>query len=177
MSQLELPQISIATETSTPPIQRWGDLLGLIASVGCAIHCAATPILIALLPSWGFSWLADEAFHQWMFAACFLIAVMAFVPGIRRHGRWMPLGIGCLGLALIGVAAFYPNVPCCHGCGEHGDPVVLFDGSWLAMGWSGWWNKLAPWITPLGGAFLVTAHLYNHRFGCHCHQCHGHSHD
>jgi len=176
MSQLELPQISLSSDTNNPPIQRWGDALGLVASIGCAIHCAATPILIALLPTWGLSWLADEAFHQWMFAACFLIAVMAFVPGLRRHGRWLPLGIGCFGLILIGVAAFFPNVPCCHGCDHQVTEPMLLNQVAAGVNWGSLWNYFAPWITPLGGVFLVVAHIYNHRFGCHCDQCHGHSH-
>ena len=44
----------------------WKDWLGIVASVGCAIHCAAMPFVFAYLPALGLSFLADEAFHKWM---------------------------------------------------------------------------------------------------------------
>ena len=73
-----------APEKATGP-SAWQDSIGIVASVGCAIHCAAMPFVIAYLPALGLSFLADEAFHQWMALFCFLIAIAAFVPGIRKH--------------------------------------------------------------------------------------------
>lgn len=177
MSQLELPQISLNNPTPDQPIQRWGDALGLIASVGCAIHCAATPIVIALLPTWGLSWLAHDAFHQWMFAACFLIAIVAFVPGLRRHGSWLPMQVGFLGLIFIGVAAFVPGAHCCHGCVQSAETAAATSFQLLQLaGWSQWWEKIVPWVTPLGGGVLVAAHLLNHRLSCSCTSCLNKSH-
>ena len=46
------------------------DWLGIVASIGCAIHCAAMPFVFAYLPAMGLSFLADESFHKWM--ACLL---------------------------------------------------------------------------------------------------------
>ncbi|MEM0925351.1 MAG: MerC domain-containing protein, partial [Planctomycetota bacterium] len=40
----------------------WSDWIGMIASIGCAIHCAAMPFVIAYLPSLGLSFLSDESF-------------------------------------------------------------------------------------------------------------------
>jgi len=65
----------------------WGDWVGMVASIGCAIHCAAMPLVIAYLPALGLSFLADEAFHQWMALACFVIALTAFIPGLCKHGQ------------------------------------------------------------------------------------------
>ena len=53
----------------------WRDLVGIIASIGCALHCAAMPFVISYLPSLGLSFLADESFHKVMALACFLIAI------------------------------------------------------------------------------------------------------
>ena len=64
------PSISTANEphalpresASTPP-QAWRDWLGIGASVLCAIHCAAMPFVVGLLPLIGLSFLADPAFQ------------------------------------------------------------------------------------------------------------------
>lgn len=56
------------------------DLCGVAASVACAIHCAALSLILATLPAWGLSWLADKAFHRWM---ALLLVCMVFAVG--RH--------------------------------------------------------------------------------------------
>ncbi|MCR9201376.1 MAG: MerC domain-containing protein [Planctomycetaceae bacterium] len=94
----------------------WGDMLGVTASVACAIHCAAMPFVIGFLPAMGLSFLADEAFHKWMAGACFLIGLAAFVPGWKRHGRLLPAGIAASGLTIITFAAFGLSGECCPTC-------------------------------------------------------------
>lgn len=94
----------------------WRDWLGMSASVGCAIHCATMPFVVASLPALGLGFLADEGFHQWMAVACFAIAIAAFVPGVQRHRRVLPAAIGAAGLMLITVAAFGLAGPCCPLC-------------------------------------------------------------
>lgn len=94
----------------------WRDWIGVVASIGCAIHCAAMPFVIAYLPGLGLSFLADEAFHKWMFLVCVLIGLSAFIPGWRKHGRWLPITIGSAGLTFIGFAAFGLAGECCAAC-------------------------------------------------------------
>lgn len=114
------PSISTANEphalpresASTPP-QAWRDWLGIGASVLCAIHCAAMPFVVGLLPLIGLSFLADPAFHKWMVGICLGLALLAFVPGWRRHHRLSPTVIGVTGLLLITVAAFAGPDDCC----------------------------------------------------------------
>ena len=100
------------------PVSRGTNLrdgLGVAASVLCAIHCAAMPFVIGFLPLLGLSFLADPAFHQWMVAICLGLALLAFVPGWRRHRRWTPTIIGLVGLSLISFAAFAGPEDCCAG--------------------------------------------------------------
>jgi hypothetical protein len=170
----------------------WSDSLGMIASIGCAIHCAAMPFVIAYLPSLGLNFLADESFHQWMAVGCFAIAVAAFLPGIRRHGRWGPIAIGSVGLAMISIAAFGFAGECCVACSVDSTLVAaasaescpdagcdtcaasavaqpLVGGTELVKQPTSaptWFAPLVPWLTPLGGLVLVFAHLLNHRSGC-----------
>ncbi|MEL6898160.1 MAG: MerC domain-containing protein [Planctomycetota bacterium] len=94
----------------------WGDWLGMFASIGCAIHCAAMPFVIAYLPALGLSFLADEAFHQWAAVGCFFIAVAAFIPGLRKHRQLTPVIVGSIGLAIISFAAFGLAGECCAAC-------------------------------------------------------------
>ena len=91
------------------------DGLGVAASVLCAIHCAAMPFVIGFLPLLGLSFLADPAFHKWMVAICLGLALLAFVPGWRRHRQWTPAIIGIAGLSLISFAAFAGPEDCCAG--------------------------------------------------------------
>ena len=105
----------------------WGDWVGVLASVGCAIHCAAMPFVIAYLPTLGLSFLADEAFHKWMAVGCFAIASMAFVPGLQKHGRLTPVIIGSFGLVMISVPAFGFAGQCCASCDSEIASVLAGD--------------------------------------------------
>ncbi|WP_413431886.1 MerC family mercury resistance protein [Crateriforma spongiae] len=186
----------------------WSDWAGMVASVGCAIHCAAMPFVIAYLPALGLSFLADEAFHQWMAVGCFAIALTAFVPGLRKHGRLTPVIIGSVGLVMISVAAFGFAGECCAACEEATtastvaptDPASGVNATASSddcteaccphcaadessTGESDTAEQtppssssqlvatLVPWMTPLGGIVLVSAHLLNRRFGCSCGCC------
>lgn len=100
----------------SPRLVKTSDWLGMVASIGCAIHCAAMPFVIASLPSWGLSFLADEFFHKWMALICMAIAITAFVPGWRKHRMILPVALGGFGLALISLAAFAMEGQCCATC-------------------------------------------------------------
>ncbi|MEM9826342.1 MAG: MerC domain-containing protein [Planctomycetota bacterium] len=106
---------ALAVGTSASGLRDW---IGIVASVACAIHCAAMPFVIASLPALGLSFLADEAFHKWMALVCFVIAIAAFVPGFRAHRRWFPMAIAGAGLVLITGAAFGLAGDCCATCAD-----------------------------------------------------------
>ena len=196
MNTAELTALS--SEKVDPSMSAWRDWLGMVASIGCAIHCAAMPFVIAYLPLLGLSFLADEAFHKWMALVCFLIAIVAFIPGIRKHGNWIPISVGAFGLVFITFAAFGLAGECCPSCestevaGVHSSiaveagcdqcdecqPQTNFESSKTtvaslpgAVAEKDLLATLAPWITPFGGVLLVCAHLLNRRFGCLCGCC------
>lgn len=116
MSEMVSIGTSEPTNQSDANRSSWSDWLGMVASIACAVHCAAMPFVIASLPALGLSFLADESFHQWMAVACFGIAIAAFVPGWRRHGSWLPGAVGLVGIIFIGGAAFGMPGECCASC-------------------------------------------------------------
>lgn len=83
---------------------RWwrvADRLGATASFLCAIHCAALPFVLALLPFIGLEFLADHRFERgFVFFACTL-ALFALLTGFRRHQRALPLMLAIPGLLLL----------------------------------------------------------------------------
>lgn len=136
-------------------LQTIGDTMGMIASIICAVHCALLPLAVWWLPALGSSWMIDAEIHKWMFAICVLVGIMAFVPGLRIHGRLLPVVLGSLGLAMIGVAAFAAGANPI-AAGQEGGNIASIP---VGILW---------WITPLGGSILVLAHYLNHRFSCPC---------
>lgn len=199
------PEVAASSTTATPlepPAPGgWSDWVGMAASIGCAIHCAAMPFVIAYLPSLGLSFLADEAFHKWMAVGCFAVALAAFVPGLRKHGRWMPTIVGSVGLVMISTAAFGFAGECCPSCESDAPPVVsteatactatdcqacasessaasatgpeVYSAGFTAStdATSSWLGRVVPLLTPIGGLVLVSAHLLNRRYGCLCGCC------
>ncbi len=183
-------QVAIDLGSGTSRSSLLPDWLGILASVGCAIHCAAMPFVITFLPMFGLSFLADAFFHKAMVGVCLLLALLAFVPGWRVHRRWLPAGLAMAGLTTIATAAFVLEDSCaccappqeattvaeaqpsetqlsvctnenCEHCAQANaaDDVTEEISALLPAGFT-------PWITPLGGLFLVSAHLVNHRFTC-----------
>ncbi|MEM6798142.1 MAG: MerC domain-containing protein [Planctomycetota bacterium] len=196
----------VAAHLEQAPPGAWSDWVGMAASIGCAIHCAAMPFVIAYLPALGLSFLADEAFHKWMAVGCFIVALTAFIPGVRKHRRLSPVIIASVGLVMITVAAFGFAGECCPSCERasieiDGAPVALdspatctdadcsvcvsetgesppVSGSVSPASLtaslttaSPLMASIVPWLTPLGGMVLVSAHLLNHRYGCRCGSC------
>ena len=107
-----LPQTT-AINSNKSVWMSWADWTGLAASIACGIHCAAMPLILAYLPSFGLSWLAHEGFHQWMTVVCFIFAASAFVPGWRKHKSLVPAFSGVIGITLLSLSAFVFGDECC----------------------------------------------------------------
>ena len=178
----DLPITGEAATVAVSPGNTWADTAGMVASIGCAIHCATMPLVLAYLPMLGLDWLAGEGFHQWMAMLCFGLAAAAFVPGWRKHRSFLPAIWGIAGVALLTTAAFGMEGSCCPSCVESSNVAIgstcsdetctlctatehatesQSEPSSLLTG-------LAPFVTPLGGMLLVVGHVVNHRKSCTC---------
>ena len=161
----------------------WADWTGLAASIACGIHCAAMPLLLTYLPSFGLSWLAHEGFHQWMTLLCFIFAASAFIPGWRKHKSLVPAFSGLVGITLLSLSAFVFGDECCAAatgsqlvqngaCTDAActDAACSEGKTGQAMGIrkSFQFASFTNWLSPLGGLFLVIGHIANHRKNCTC---------
>ncbi|XZE34890.1 MerC domain-containing protein [Pirellulaceae bacterium SH501] len=166
---------------------QWKDRMGIAASALCAVHCAATPILLAFLPTLQFTeWMASPLFHQIAAIVCVSIVSVSIIPAFRRHGDMRVLGLSGAGLAMILGAAFVLPDHCCspsnlasgsdvhvHASGHDEENCPYHDhgkesadsGTFVATaGFSGpFWETIQPWMTPIGGALLILAHFFNIR--------------
>ena len=170
-----------ATPSNKTAWVTWADWTGLAASIACGIHCAAMPLLLSYLPSFGLSWLAHEGFHQWMTVACFLFAAAAFVPGWRKHKSLVPAFSGVIGITLLSLSAFVFGDECCAAAAQNqvSQSAACTDAACTAcseeeIGQSPevstqyQFATFTNWLSPLGGLFLVIGHIANHRKNCTC---------
>jgi hypothetical protein len=61
------------------------DLLGVTASLACAIHCAILPLLITSLPLFGLELIDNIRFEYLMIVLTLVIGIVSLWHGYRRH--------------------------------------------------------------------------------------------
>ena len=79
------------------------DFIGQVLSVLCVVHCAATPLILALVPA------AAGIFgnaHPVLLALVLATAAWAFIPGYRHHGQRTPMLLGLGGITLLALGTF-----------------------------------------------------------------------
>ncbi len=157
------------------------DRFGVLASVLCAIHCAVTPLLLLILPSFGRVW-AHPASHWGMALLVIPVAAIMVVRGFRRHRRKWIVGCGLLGILLVLAGAALPYLP----SGKNLANVISFalpvsatsetascedsccPSTSSASGESRLHIPPAAIVTTLGGIALIITHLGNL---CACRSC------
>lgn len=77
------------------------DRAGATASLLCAVHCAALPFVLALLPLLGLGFLAGHAFERGFVLFAATLAGVALLRGYRSHRRVLPLAMAMPGLVLL----------------------------------------------------------------------------
>lgn len=115
----------------------FADRLGALASFLCALHCAALPFVLALLPALGLGFLADHGFERGFIVCASLLALLTLLHGYRRHHVRRAFALLLPALALLWIGGF--------GFDLHG-----------ALGW----HSL---LVALGGSGVALAHLTNLR--------------
>ncbi|MFT3791706.1 MAG: MerC domain-containing protein [Rudaea sp.] len=77
------------------------DRVGATASFLCAVHCAALPFVLTVLPALGLGFLGDHRFERVFIAFASALALGSLVRGYRRHRVATPLWIAGVGIALL----------------------------------------------------------------------------
>ncbi len=159
------------------------DRAGIIASVGCAIHCLIAPFVVMFSPVIG-GWWASPTVHLMIALLVLPVAALAMAKGFQLHQRTgvVVLGLVGVGLVLIGtgfpwleplwageganalaIAPLSDEAACSDCC-----PTVEVDAE--TGGWD-WKFPPASVLTMFGGFALVTAHWANLRFCKNCKRC------
>lgn len=103
---MSAPSILAATPRSHVAFTHVADRVGAGASFLCAIHCAALPFVMAVLPALGLGFLADHGFERGFIAFASVLALgMAYV-GYRRHRIARAFAVLLPGLVLLWMGGF-----------------------------------------------------------------------
>lgn len=89
------------------PFRNLLDRLGATGSLLCAVHCAALPLLVALLPSLGLAAWWGDGIERGFVAFATLLGISSLVWGYRRHRVVRALGLLALGLAALWAGLLY----------------------------------------------------------------------
>lgn len=202
---------SITSGQALVPEQTRLDWFGVLCSFGCAVHCAALPVLIATLPNLtNLRLLSDPLFHQIVAIVCGVLVAKAIVPGYRKHRDGRIVTLAGMGLGLLFTAAFILPDTCCADAVElqgysefdqRGPAVKLVSTitertkqpmecdfaplncpcsssisrpllsaieleSQLGTSGAETLIRTQPYLSPIGGLFLVVAHILNIRLRC-----------
>lgn len=110
---------------------RSADTWAMAAPVLCAVHCAATPLLVIFLPAFALTPVAES----WLLAFTAVVATLVLIPGIRVHGRVEVVIPVVLGLAAWGAAL-------AHWLHPLPEPVVSSLGAMAVAGGMFWSARL-----------------------------------
>ena len=96
------------------------DVMGMVTSVACAIHCAILPLVITSLPVFGIN-IINNSFFEWiMIGIAFAVGCAALTHGYGRHHKNLkPLLIFASGFVFLILKQFFYTYEICFfssGC-------------------------------------------------------------
>jgi len=119
------------------------DIIGILVSGLCVVHCVALPILVIFLPAIVTAFLPEEDLtHKILFSLIIGVAALAFIPGYKFHKQIKPLMWLAVGMVMLIIATFFMHD---------------FYG-----------HQLEPVCAIAGSLCIITAHYLNHRSCKHC---------
>ena len=113
--------------------QTTADKFAIGLSLMCTVHCFATPVILALLPSFAVLQINSEQFHLWVLAAVLPTSLLALSLGCKKHKRTRYMACGVVGLAFLIIAVLLGQ--------EEAEKV----------------------LTLIGSAFIALAHWFNYQ--------------
>jgi len=121
------------------------DRLGVVASVGCAIHCLLMPVVLSLSAVYAHLLPTEEHTHRVLAVAVSCIGAIALGRGYKKHRKLSPLLLMAAGLCfIVGGAVLGDRLP----------------------------THLAEVAVTMTGSFcMIAAHRKNHTFCRSCERC------
>ena len=80
------------------------DLIAVLLSALCVLHCLALPVFLLALPMLSLSFLADEWVHLVLLSIALPISLVALWHGCRQHRNQFLLISGVIGIAFMAFA-------------------------------------------------------------------------
>lgn len=119
------------TSTAKPGLlTRAADRIGVTGSVLCALHCAAIPLVIALVPGIGLGLFASEGLEAGFVVFATVLALASLWMGFKRHRSFRGWLFLVPGLAAVWAAILYP--PLHHSVVPHA-VVMAIGGTLIAV--------------------------------------------
>lgn len=100
--------------------------LGAGMSLACAVHCAATPLLVGALPLVGHQLSEAHWVEALVIGGAAAIGYLTLGFSFRRHGKAFPLLLFSLGLVLV----LFGHTPAFHA----GETALMVTGALLLAG-------------------------------------------
>jgi len=77
------------------------DHLGMVASIACAVHCAALPLVITALPLLGLEFLANLWIEVSMIVLSLIVGILSLRLSYPKHKKVVPILVLIIGFLLI----------------------------------------------------------------------------
>jgi hypothetical protein len=120
------------------------DFLGFSASMLCAVHCAALPLVMTAGALSSLTWLDNALLESLFIISSFGIATWSLLKSYwRHHHRLLAIGVVAIGFVLLATSR-----------------LVTED-----------WE---PLLAVMGGVTIAVAHVINWRLHIACNMCHTH---
>jgi len=120
------------------------DKLGITASLMCAVHCAAMPVLIVILPYIGLSLFLDSKFELFILLLSSLLATLSICFGFKKHNNKKLALMFSVGLLILLLG---------HFCHENN------------------WTSNSYLISIIGGLIITMSHYFNSKLCSMCERC------
>ena len=84
------------------------DVIGILTSIACAIHCAILPLMIGSLPLFGINIIHNVVFEWGMIAAAFCVGSYSLFHGyVKHHHLLLPIYFFCAGFLFLFLKQFF----------------------------------------------------------------------
>ncbi|MGF1533911.1 MAG: MerC domain-containing protein [Bernardetiaceae bacterium] len=130
------------------------DFWGMSASLLCAVHCAALPVLVTFSVAGNWALWSDVRLEALFLSGSGLLAIFSLIPGYRQHHYGLALGVAVGGFLLL-LLGHLPDL--LHGHGGHGHAHHP--------------SEAQSWVSAVGGLCLASAHWINWRWMRHQRGC------